>query len=219
MLITALLILDRTEWSAAEDRLMCCVSPDRKARIVRYLHPADRLLSLYAGLTARLLIAECTGAKPGALVFCSPKNRKPSLIGLPDIDFSLSHTRNAVLCSVSNEGRVGADVEKIEEPPPYSILPQVFHPAEIRRINETPPDRRTRCFYEIWTRKEAWTKQDGIGLAGDPAAIDTGAADRAHFLSTSQTGPYICSVSHSGAIPPPVQILNASDVRDAFTGG
>ena len=33
MLITTLLILDRAEWSAAEDRLMRYVSPDRKARI------------------------------------------------------------------------------------------------------------------------------------------------------------------------------------------
>ena len=91
------------------------------------------------------------------------------------IDFSISHTRDAVFCAVALEGcsaRIGLDVEdlgRIKEDRLRSLSRRWFG-AEEKRIFEAAPDERT--FLALWTRKEALVKRTGEGLR-QMTSIDT----------------------------------------------
>lgn len=94
---------------------------------------------------------------------------KPRLVGSEDLDFSISHSGDAVLVAVTRRLRVGADVEAA----PFAAFDSValrrrmLTPAESQEISGLEPeDARTRLA-RLWTAKEAVAKATGQGLASD----------------------------------------------------
>jgi 4'-phosphopantetheinyl transferase len=60
------------------------------------------------------------------------------------------------------------DVETINPGLDYANLAQrFFSETENQWLRACPEPRRLRCFYRIWTRKEAWLKGKGGGFS-DP---------------------------------------------------
>ena len=84
-------------------------------------------------------------------------NKKPILKGFPNIDFSYSHTKGAILCGITKNSSIGVDIE-LANTPPYEIMPLVFHPNEICYVNNSLRSKK-QAFYKIWTQKEAFTKR------------------------------------------------------------
>ena len=79
-----------------------------------------------------------------------------------DIDFSISHADNYVMCAVSKTTRVGIDVEKMRDIciDDYSIS---LSDKELQDLtNSTNP---ISDFFSLWTKKEAISKANGKGLA------------------------------------------------------
>jgi 4'-phosphopantetheinyl transferase len=61
---------------------------------------------------------------------------------------------------------VGVDVETIKPDLDYAKLAQrFFSETENQWLRDCPEARRLRCFYRIWTRKEAWLKGKGGGFS------------------------------------------------------
>ena len=52
------------------------------------------------------------------------------------------------------------------------LINELFSPGEILACKALPPDEQQRTFFLWWTRKEAWLKARGSGLALDPRDID-----------------------------------------------
>ncbi len=74
-----------------------------------------------------------------------------------EICFNISHSDNAIVCSVS-DGEIGIDVEKISEIR-TKISDKFFSEYERRQI-KSPED-----FYRLWTLKEAFVKFIGKGIS------------------------------------------------------
>ncbi len=106
-------------------------------------------------LAALLLLAktlELAGANSKALTLCRAENGRPYAKDRNDLDFSLSHTRNAVACAVmtGKNARVGVDIEKTPaEKRAESVAKRFF--SEKEREEQTD-------FAEVWTKKEALYK-------------------------------------------------------------
>lgn len=79
-----------------------------------------------------------------------------------DIDFSISHADDYVMCAVSKTTRVGIDVEKIREIciDDYSISLSDKELEDLTHSENPIPD-----FFTLWTKKEAISKANGKGLA------------------------------------------------------
>jgi phosphopantetheinyl transferase len=91
---------------------------------------------------------------------------KPYFPGDP-LFFSLSHTDGLAVCAVSS-APVGADAERIRPRRP-GLAARVFAPDERDWLAaQTDADE---ALLALWTRKEAWAKYTGTGLAGDLRAI------------------------------------------------
>ncbi len=98
---------------------------------------------------------------------------KPHIKGRDDVQFSITHSRGFVAVILSlNEGRVGIDAEPCEGAIPNDkqarFAERYFSERERRAINEGK-----RTFSDIWTRKEAYLKLDGMGIRTRLSEVDT----------------------------------------------
>ena len=119
-------------------------------------------------------------------VFEYNEHGKPSIVGHPEIHFSLSHCKEAATCVISDRP-VGIDVESIRE---YKegLAHYAMNDEEVRRIEAS--DNPAAAFIRLWTMKEATLKLIGTGISDDlKTAIDHEryqytTVDRATYLYT-----------------------------------
>ena len=91
---------------------------------------------------------------------CGGPHGKP-VLRHPELHVSLSSTEGLVAVAVTDAGPVGVDVE-LETRLGFAGF------ADVALAPGEPDTRRGRT----WTRKEAWLKATGTGLAVDPRTID-----------------------------------------------
>ena len=102
-------------------------------------------------------------------VFEYNEHGKPSIVGHPEIHFSLSHCKEAAACVISDHP-VGIDVESIRE---YKegLAHYAMNDEEVRRIEAS--GHPAAAFIRLWTMKEATLKLIGTGISDDlKTAID-----------------------------------------------
>ncbi len=94
------------------------------------------------------------------------------------IHFSVSTSADRCLVALSSHGPVGVDLELVSPLPEFErIAATRFARTEAEAIAERPADMRLRTFYECWTRKEAYLKASGIGLAGGLDTVTVSVAE------------------------------------------
>ena len=127
----------------------------------RYLHLLGKLLLIKAfneyGLSREIL---------NQLKY--NKNNRPFLKNV-NIDFNISHSGNYAICAISNNSKVGVDIEEIKIIE-FADFQKVFTKREWAEIEKSKD-----CFlkfYSFWTRKESLIKADGRGLSIPLDCID-----------------------------------------------
>lgn len=86
---------------------------------------------------------------------------KPYFPAHPDLHFNISNAGPYTLCAVSRRP-VGVDIEVIR-PRKQSLVPYSLTERELGQYHALGSD--WPAFYTLWTKKEAWAKFTGIGLA------------------------------------------------------
>src|SRR5262249_37254962 len=95
----------------------------------------------------------------------SSRAGKPSVAG-DAVHFNVSKSRRLALFAIARDRDVGCDIEYRD--PRYAaqhIAERFFAPAEVRALRALDATRRTEGFFNCWTRKEAYLKARGDGLA------------------------------------------------------
>ena len=130
-----------------------------KKRINRCQRWQDR----HAVLFGRLLLLECL--KKYGYPSDSLHNILFDRYGRPylyhNIDFNISHSGEYVVCSITDEGKVGIDIEKIK-PIDLADYEQYMTSEQLGNIKKDANDYNK--FYAYWTIKESVLKADGRGL-------------------------------------------------------
>lgn len=85
-------------------------------------------------------------------------------------DFNISHSGTLVVCVISNDGRIGIDIEE-KKPIDITDFNNQFSPEEWSIITQSQP--ATDSFYDYWSSKEAILKADGIGISVALSALNT----------------------------------------------
>ncbi len=133
-----------------------------------------------ASLKARHFLKKLFGED---IAFKNGEKGKPYIEGKPEINFNISHTDGLLVIAVSDYS-VGVDAEKIREVD--MRIKKRFTKAEAEYIGES-----TIRFFEIWTKKEAFLKQEGVGLKG---GLNTFCVIENAKISTFNYKDYIISV-------------------------
>jgi len=145
------------------------LSGDERRRAERFRFAEHRRRFVIAHGLLRRILSRYVAASPQALAFRTGPHGKPALVHPAParaIEFNLSHCEDVALVAVARGRRVGIDVERVR-PLAHAmrIARRFFHPAEFRALEALPPGERERAFFACWTRKEAFVKATGEGVA------------------------------------------------------
>jgi 4'-phosphopantetheinyl transferase len=130
-----------------------------RSRNGRFVNWRDRYSNLFGKL---LLLHACRekGIKEDVLKGLQYSwNGRPFHPELPD--FNISHSSEAVVCAISNDARLGIDIEKITRTD-FGDFADVMSPDQWDLIRHSPDPLKT--FYDFWTIKESVIKADSRGL-------------------------------------------------------
>jgi 4'-phosphopantetheinyl transferase len=144
---------------------LATLSAAERARHGRFL--AAEPAQAYAGahLFLRAVLASYAGQPPAALALGVDARQKPRLASAAPLWFNLSYRAGWALLAVSNQGEVGADLEIARPVAGAEALAEHLFSAAERAVLRAAGPAWWAYFYQIWTRKEAWAKQVGMGLA------------------------------------------------------
>ena len=156
------------------------VSEQRRQQALRYQHTFGQFCCLKSYLMLLELLAavypELDKAKPE---FGYTEKGKPFLLDRPDIHFSISHTKNAILVAIS-DAPIGVDIEAFRSPS-AALIARTMNATEQAAIATADgwnihrtPGTREALFSAIWTRKEAVLKLRGTGIEGDLREVLSG---------------------------------------------
>lgn len=141
------------------------LSPDEAARADRFRLARDRRRFVAARAGLRRLLGAALGQAPERLALDLGPEGKPELAGHP-LHFNLSHSGELAAIALCRDAAVGIDIEQIR---PLDDLDGLIATAcsgrEAAALATLPPRRRQEAFFRVWTRKEAYLKALGSGLA------------------------------------------------------
>lgn len=162
-MIAYTMLVEKEKWGKQEEELLSFVSPERQQKIRSLRFASGKLTALYGALLVRMSLSKLVQADPREFVIAKEAHGKPYVQGRKDCYFNLSHTKGCIFCGVSTESKLGVDVELLDKKAPYGVMKRVFHEQEIAYV-ESSEKKKEEAFFEVWTSKEAYTKQLGCGL-------------------------------------------------------
>jgi len=140
------------------------VTPGEHARARRFHQRMDAVRHLVGRALTRALLSRELGVARIGTEFVVNNWGKPALPG-SGLEFSISHSGNAVWVALSRGIAVGIDVESEVDVSDPHALAEVFHPDERAALLALPVAEVQRAFFRCWTRKEAVIKALGEGLS------------------------------------------------------
>ncbi len=168
------------------------MSESKKQRVDRFRFTKDKKRTVAGELLARKMIAGYCGVKAEDIVFNQNRYSKPYAENL-DVQFNISHSYDLVVCAVSNKP-VGVDIEKVRELDD-KVISFACTGEEYAYVNEKPLEKeeKLKCFFKIWTFKEAYFKCQGTGI-NDLKSVSYFDNTINHFNREESYGEYIISI-------------------------
>jgi 4'-phosphopantetheinyl transferase len=153
---------------APVDGLAGVLTPSERASGTGTALPAVRYRSIHSRGLLRLVLGAYLDTRPELLPIAADERGKPFLEGLGatgDLHFNVSHAGDVLLLGFARRRRVGVDVETVvRKHRILDLAERFFHPEEIRLLQGLPVGEQRHCFYRLWTWKEAYLKEIGVGL-------------------------------------------------------
>jgi 4'-phosphopantetheinyl transferase len=143
------------------------LSSDERERAQRLVHDRDRRRFIMGRARLRELLGERLGIPPATIQFEYGDYGKPSIRARADRDlrFNIAHSDDLAVYAFADGVEVGIDVERMRVVDDADRLAHRFSPHERRAYNLLRRSDRPLGFLNCWTRKEAFIKATGQGLA------------------------------------------------------
>ncbi|MEO8392705.1 MAG: 4'-phosphopantetheinyl transferase superfamily protein [Chloroflexota bacterium] len=127
--------------------------------------PEPRRMFMASHYGLRCILASYLQIKPEQVEFQVDAYRKPSLRGISNLNFNLTHSAELALCAVVWGKQIGVDVEIVR---PIAEMDDIaaahFSREEYQQFSRLPLSEKEEAFLALWTRKEAFLKAMGHGL-------------------------------------------------------
>ncbi len=156
------------------EALATILSDDEQERAARYLVAGPREQFVVARGVLRSLLGRYLGVEPRGLSFGQNRHGKPILLSPGSrLHFNVSHSREVALYAFALRGEVGVDVEHCRPHASHlDLARRFFTPAEADALTALPLGESESAFFRVWTRKEAFLKLLGLGLAGGTESFE-----------------------------------------------
>jgi 4'-phosphopantetheinyl transferase len=149
-------------------RLYATLTFDERNRSARFRFERDQQRFIVAHGVLRDLLGRYLQSQPGRISYVYNAFGKPDLS--PEfgsrLKFNLSHSAGLALIAIAADSNVGVDLEYIRAQSDYAeIARRFFSAAEVDHLNALPRHLYAEAFFSCWTKKEAYLKACGEGLA------------------------------------------------------
>lgn len=145
------------------------LAPDEQLRANRFHFERDRQRFIAGRGILRTILGRYLGCDGGEVQFCYGPRGKPALTepsAKQPLYFNLAHSGDMAVIALADNQEVGIDVEQIR---PIADMEQIvqrfFAVPEQTVLLALPVEQRQEAFFNGWTRKEAYLKALGDGLA------------------------------------------------------
>src|SRR5438477_5831299 len=154
--------------SETSARLYATLTPDERTRSARFRFERDQQRFIVARGVLRDLVGRYLQTQPSRIGFVYNAFGKPDLS--PEfgnrLKFNLSHSAGLALIAIATASNVGVDLEYIRAQSDYAdIARRFFSAAEVDYLSALPNHLYAEAFFNCWTKKEAYLKACGEGLA------------------------------------------------------
>ncbi len=215
--------------------LSALLSPDERERAARFRFEQHRRRYAVGRGALRRLLGRELGITPEAISFDYGPRGKPFLAARhagADLQFNLSNSEELALVGFLHSREVGVDVEFLKPMPDAEEIGERFFSIPEREVlHRVPGAKKEIAFFNAWTRKEAYLKAVGEGLAvalssfdvtlapGEPARMlalngDTHAAERWFYLHLDPEPRYVGAVAVE--LDDPAEIRRVASYRFRF---
>src|SRR5437016_4712907 len=149
-------------------RLYATLTPGERTRSARFQFERDQQRFIVARGVLRDLLGRYLQTEPSRIGFVYNAFGKPDLS--PEfgnrLKFNLSHAAGLALIAIATASNVGVDLEYIRAQSAYAdIARHFFSAAEVDSLLALPSHLYAGAFFSCWTKKEAYLKACGEGLA------------------------------------------------------
>jgi 4'-phosphopantetheinyl transferase len=182
--------------------LWATLTPDEQDRSARFRSQRDRRRFIVARGVLREILGHYLEIDPARVHFVY--NR----FGKPDLDpefggrlrFNLSHSADLALIAIATGPEIGVDLEPTRAHSCYLEMAQrFFSMSELDALNGLPSQLHALAFLGCWTRKEAYMKARGGGLAIPPTSFSVHHLQGAWSFHTLHPAPgYVGAVAIEG---------------------
>jgi 4'-phosphopantetheinyl transferase len=151
------------------------LSEDEWARANRFRFEKHRRQYVVGRGALRTLLAAYTGTRPELIRFHYGPRGKPFLESpaAGDLQFNLSNSDELALVGFVRGPEIGVDVEYLKPMPDCEqISERFFSESERQVLRGIPFPLKEEAFFNCWTRKEAYLKAVGEGLAAPLDSFD-----------------------------------------------
>ncbi|MFU8788483.1 MAG: 4'-phosphopantetheinyl transferase family protein [Methylobacter sp.] len=146
----------------------------------------DALRKRYVIVHGRLrrVLADILNEPPEKIRLAKAEHGKPYVADTPELAFNLSHSADVMIIAVGKNCHLGVDIEQCKSRISLDgLVGRCFGEAEIAYWQQLPDAEKTRQFYRFWTRKEAFVKATGRGIALGLERCVVNPRNPAEFLS------------------------------------
>ncbi len=155
--------------SEARDSLIFlepCLDGRDRAQAARYRFPEDRARFVLGRGLLRNCLGRYLGQTPETIELAYTDRGRPILPRDETIQFSISHTHDLVAVALTSGARIGIDLESVQ---PHGDLLElarrIFSEDDLHTFQALPGSEAPAAFFRAWTRKEAYLKARGEGIA------------------------------------------------------
>ena len=149
---------DQNDWQVLDE------SERRRALSLKRRHAQARFVEVH-GKTRRIL-ARYLQVEPESIVIGKEAHGKPYLVERREWVFNLSHSADCFVLAVAKNCRLGVDLEIIKSRASLDgLVNKCFGREEAEYWKALPESEKNHEFYRFWTRKEAFVKATGRGIA------------------------------------------------------
>lgn len=141
------------------------MSDGERQKALAFRLPSMRERYVAARVLLRQTLAGYLQEDPASLQFETGEYGKPCLV-CGSLYFNISHTGDFLLIAVADFPDIGIDIETIKPRGSIaSLARRCFSDREFDRWLQLPAAAQLEVFYRLWTKKEAFVKAVGRGIA------------------------------------------------------
>lgn len=151
------------------EQLAQSLSTDEQNRALHFYYEHHRKRFTVGRGLLRAILGRYLDIEPSRLQFCYGPRGKPALgktFGGSMIRFNMAHSQEFAIYAVSYRREVGIDLECVRPmPDAEQITGRFFSAYEDELFRAISASQKLEAFFNCWTRKEAYLKAIGDGLA------------------------------------------------------